>query len=128
MARCRNLVGAHFNTPTLRMELTSFYELMFNPVAQAKFVHGATSFSLALALSVVVLGAGAKVRVAVPPPLSGSSATVTLCALVPLSRTLGSCKRDATPAPLTWIAVGRRATVSVDLGQCENEPTAFIMQ
>jgi cytochrome bd-type quinol oxidase subunit 1 len=40
------------------MELTSFYELMFNPVAQAKFVHGAASFSLASALSVVVLGAG----------------------------------------------------------------------
>ena len=128
MARCRNLVGARFNTPTLRMELTSFYELMFNAVAQAKFVHGATSFSLASALSVVVLGAEAKVRVAVPPLLSGSSTTVTLCALVPLSRTLSSCKRDATPAPLTWIAVGRPPTVSVDLGQCENEPTAFIMQ
>ena len=58
MARCGNLVGARFNTPTLRMELTSFYELMFNAVAQAKFVHGATSFSLASALSVVVSGRG----------------------------------------------------------------------
>jgi cytochrome d ubiquinol oxidase subunit I len=35
----QNPVGAHFNTATLRMELTSFYELMFNAVAQAKFVH-----------------------------------------------------------------------------------------
>ena len=110
------------------MELTSFYELMFNPVAQAKFVLGATSFSLASALSVVVLGAEAKVRVSVPRLLSGSRATVTLCALVLLSRALGSCKRDATPAPQTWIALGRPPTVSVDLGQCENEPTAFIMQ
>jgi cytochrome d ubiquinol oxidase subunit I len=35
----QNPVGAHFNPATLRMELTSFYKLMFNPVAQAKFVH-----------------------------------------------------------------------------------------
>ena len=35
----QNPVGAKFNPATLRMELTSFYELMFNPVAQAKFVH-----------------------------------------------------------------------------------------
>ncbi len=32
-------VGAHFNYRTLRMELTSFTEVLFNPVAQAKFVH-----------------------------------------------------------------------------------------
>jgi cytochrome d ubiquinol oxidase subunit I len=32
-------VGARFNLETMRMELTSFYELVFNPVAQAKFVH-----------------------------------------------------------------------------------------
>ena len=31
--------GAEFNPATLRMELTSFYELIFNPVAQDKFVH-----------------------------------------------------------------------------------------
>jgi hypothetical protein len=35
----QNPVGAHFNTATLRMELTSFYEMVFNAVAQAKFVH-----------------------------------------------------------------------------------------
>jgi len=35
----QNPVGAHFNAATMRMELTSFYELLFNPVAQAKFVH-----------------------------------------------------------------------------------------
>jgi len=35
----QNPVGAHFNLATMRMELTSFYELLFNPVAQAKFVH-----------------------------------------------------------------------------------------
>jgi cytochrome d ubiquinol oxidase subunit I len=32
-------VGAHFNYHTMRMELTSFSEVLFNPVAQAKFVH-----------------------------------------------------------------------------------------
>src|SRR5450631_4477438 len=32
-------VGAHFNYHTMRMELISFSELLFNPVAQAKFVH-----------------------------------------------------------------------------------------
>ncbi len=32
-------VGAAFNPDTMRMEVTSFYEVLFNPVAQAKFVH-----------------------------------------------------------------------------------------
>src|SRR5436190_2380398 len=32
-------VGAVFNPATVRMELTSFWDLIFNPVAQAKFVH-----------------------------------------------------------------------------------------
>ena len=35
----QNPVGAHFNPDTMRMELTSFFELMFNPTAQSKFVH-----------------------------------------------------------------------------------------
>src|SRR5882762_2051488 len=32
-------VGARFNYHTMRMELSSFSEVLFNPVAQAKFVH-----------------------------------------------------------------------------------------
>jgi cytochrome bd ubiquinol oxidase subunit I len=32
-------IGAIFNPDTMRMELTSFWDLIFNPVAQAKFVH-----------------------------------------------------------------------------------------
>jgi cytochrome d ubiquinol oxidase subunit I len=32
-------VGAKFNPDTMRMEVTSFMEVLFNPVAQAKFVH-----------------------------------------------------------------------------------------
>ena len=31
--------GAHFNYHSMRMELTSFSAVLFNPVAQAKFVH-----------------------------------------------------------------------------------------
>jgi len=32
-------VGARFNVATMRMEVTDFFAVMFNPVAQAKFVH-----------------------------------------------------------------------------------------
>ncbi|MDP3745287.1 MAG: cytochrome ubiquinol oxidase subunit I, partial [Methylotenera sp.] len=35
----QNPVGAEFNYETMRMEMTSFAELIFNPVAQVKFVH-----------------------------------------------------------------------------------------
>lgn len=35
----QNPVGAEFNPVTLRMELSSFTDVIFNPVAQAKFVH-----------------------------------------------------------------------------------------
>jgi cytochrome d ubiquinol oxidase subunit I len=35
----QNPVGAKFNAQTMRMEVTSFSDVLFNPVAQAKFVH-----------------------------------------------------------------------------------------
>ena len=35
----QNPVGSEFNPITMRMELTSFSEILFNPVAQSKFVH-----------------------------------------------------------------------------------------
>jgi len=35
----QNPVGAEFNFETMRMEMTSFAALLFNPVAQVKFVH-----------------------------------------------------------------------------------------
>lgn len=35
----QNPVGAVFNFQTMRMEVSSFAEIFFNPVAQAKFVH-----------------------------------------------------------------------------------------
>src|SRR5579863_8619355 len=35
----QNPVGARFNIATMRMEVTDFSAVLFNPVAQAKFVH-----------------------------------------------------------------------------------------
>src|SRR3990167_5395620 len=35
----QNPVGALFNFQTMRMEVASFYDILFNPVAQSKFVH-----------------------------------------------------------------------------------------
>ena len=35
----QNPVGSSFNRQSMRMEVTSFFEVLFNPVAQAKFVH-----------------------------------------------------------------------------------------
>src|SRR3989338_9648899 len=35
----QNPLGAHFNYHTMRMELHDFYSVLFNEVAQAKFVH-----------------------------------------------------------------------------------------
>lgn len=39
----QNPVGAEFNYQTMRMEMTSFADLLFNPVAQVKFVHTVAS-------------------------------------------------------------------------------------
>lgn len=35
----QNPVGAHFDFETMRMEVSSFADILFNPVGQAKFVH-----------------------------------------------------------------------------------------
>ena len=50
----QNPVGAHFNPDTMRMEITSFMDVVFNPVAQAKFVH--TVSAGYVCASVFVLG------------------------------------------------------------------------
>lgn len=39
----QNPIGAEFNYETMRMEMTSFADLVFNPVAQVKFVHTVAS-------------------------------------------------------------------------------------
>ena len=50
----QNPVGAEFSYETMRMEMTSFAELIFNPVAQVKFIH--TVASGYVAASMFVLG------------------------------------------------------------------------
>lgn len=35
----QNPVGAYFDYKTMRMEVSSFFDILFNPVGQAKFVH-----------------------------------------------------------------------------------------
>ena len=53
----QNPVGAVFNPQTMRMEIESFYEVLFNEVAQAKFVH--TVSAGYVCASVFVLGVSA---------------------------------------------------------------------
>jgi len=53
----QNPVGAEFNPMTMRMEMTSFFEVVFNEVAQAKFVH--TVSAGYVTASVFVLGVSA---------------------------------------------------------------------
>ncbi|HOY78797.1 MAG TPA: cytochrome ubiquinol oxidase subunit I [Hyphomonadaceae bacterium] len=53
----QNPVGSAFNPDTMRMEITNFMEVIFNPVAQAKFVH--TVSAGYVAASVFVLGISA---------------------------------------------------------------------
>jgi cytochrome bd ubiquinol oxidase subunit I len=53
----QNPVGAHFNAQTMRMELTSFAEVLFNPVAQSKFVHTVSAGYVTGAMFVLSIGA-----------------------------------------------------------------------
>ncbi|MBT9372332.1 cytochrome ubiquinol oxidase subunit I [Rhizobium sp. CSW-27] len=53
----QNPVGAQFNPMTMRMEMTDFYEVLFNEVAQAKFVH--TVSAGYVTASVFVIGVSA---------------------------------------------------------------------
>ena len=53
----QNPVGSVFNPETMRMEITSFYEVLFNEVAQAKFVHTVSAGYVTAA--VFVLGVSA---------------------------------------------------------------------
>jgi len=50
----QNPVGAEFSAETMRMEMTNFWDVIFNPVAQVKFIH--TVASGYVAASVFVLG------------------------------------------------------------------------
>jgi cytochrome d ubiquinol oxidase subunit I len=51
----QNPVGSVFNYETMRMEMTSFAEVIFNPVAQVKFVHTVASGYVAGAMFVLAI-------------------------------------------------------------------------
>lgn len=53
----QNPLGAEFNPDTMRMEMTSFFDVVFNQVAQAKFVHTVSAGYVTAA--VFVLGVSA---------------------------------------------------------------------
>jgi len=53
----QNPVGAEFNFTTMRMEMTSFSELIFNPVAQVKFVHTVSAGYVTGAMFVLAISA-----------------------------------------------------------------------
>nr|WP_136252132.1 cytochrome ubiquinol oxidase subunit I [Ningiella ruwaisensis] len=48
-------VGAEFNFESMRMEMTSFTEVMFNPVAQVKFVHTVSAGYVTAAVFVLAI-------------------------------------------------------------------------
>ena len=51
----QNPVGSVFNYETMRMEMTNFAEVVFNPVAQVKFVHTVASGYVAGAMFVLAI-------------------------------------------------------------------------
>jgi cytochrome bd ubiquinol oxidase subunit I len=65
----QNPVGSKFNPDTMRMEITDFVAVIFNPVAQAKFVHTVSAGYLCgavfvLAISALYLAKGKHVELA----------------------------------------------------------------
>ncbi len=50
-------VGARFNADTMRMEVSNFMEVLFNPVAQAKFVHTVSAGYVVGAVFVLAISA-----------------------------------------------------------------------
>ena len=53
----QNPVGAEFNYTTMRMELTNFWDVLFNPDAQAKFVHTVSAGYVTAAMFVLSISA-----------------------------------------------------------------------
>lgn len=53
----QNPVGSEFNPDTMRMEVTDFVAVLFNPVAQAKFVHTVSAGYVTGALFVLAISA-----------------------------------------------------------------------
>lgn len=53
----QNPVGSEFNYATMRMEMTDFWALIFNPDAQAKFVHTVSAGYVAASVFVLAISA-----------------------------------------------------------------------
>jgi len=53
----QNPVGSRFNPDTMRMEVTSYYDVLFNPVAQSKFVHTVSAGYVTGAMFVLAISA-----------------------------------------------------------------------
>jgi cytochrome d ubiquinol oxidase subunit I len=53
----QNPAGAHFNSSTMRMELDSIRDVIFNPVAQSKFVHTVSAGYVTGAVFVLAISA-----------------------------------------------------------------------
>ncbi|APF39539.1 cytochrome ubiquinol oxidase subunit I [Chelatococcus daeguensis] len=53
----QNPVGSAFNPETMRMEVTDFFAVLFNPVAQAKFVHTVSAGYVTAAIFVLGVSA-----------------------------------------------------------------------
>ncbi|CAO5679002.1 MAG: Cytochrome bd ubiquinol oxidase subunit 1 [Holosporales bacterium] len=53
----QNPVGSAFNIDTMRMEMTSFFDVFFNPVAQSKFVHTVSAGYVAGSMFVLSISA-----------------------------------------------------------------------
>lgn len=53
----QNPTGAHFNSSTMRMELDSLRDVIFNPVAQSKFVHTVSAGYVTGAVFVLAISA-----------------------------------------------------------------------
>lgn len=53
----QNPVGSFFNPETMRMEVTSFFDVIFNPVAQSKFVHTVSAGYVTGAIFVLAISA-----------------------------------------------------------------------
>lgn len=53
----QNPVGSEFSHQTMRMEMTSFFEVLFNPVAQVKFVHTVAAGYVTAAMFVMGISA-----------------------------------------------------------------------
>jgi cytochrome d ubiquinol oxidase subunit I len=53
----QNPVGSRFNPDTMRMEVTDFFAVLFNPVAQSKFVHTVSAGYVTGAMFVLAISA-----------------------------------------------------------------------